>query len=154
MAADPGVHVGVAGMIFDKQGRLAMLQRGPEATHGAGKWAVPGGWVDFGEQPLDAVVREAEEEVGLTCREPIFTAYVTNTYPDQGLHVVCLFFHLLVAHGVLHNMEPDKHSEVMWVPKVGVRAMQHEGLLFEPLADYLNLESTYPEMRRNPNARY
>jgi 8-oxo-dGTP pyrophosphatase MutT (NUDIX family) len=34
-------------------------------TSGGKRWIVPKGWVDDGEQPRDAAIREAEEEAGL-----------------------------------------------------------------------------------------
>lgn len=36
-----------------------------EGYPAAGRWTLPGGGVDFGEQPLDGVVREVKEETGL-----------------------------------------------------------------------------------------
>lgn len=135
MPPDPRVHVGVAGVAFDDQDRLAMLRRaGKEgvAAHGFGQWSVPGGWIDFGEIPEQTVVREMLEEVGLTCINPDYLGYVTNTHPDQDLHVVCLFFRVEVQHGVLHNMEPDKCSAVEWVHVTKI----HERELFAPLDSF------------------
>ena len=34
-------------------------------TSGGKRWIVPKGWVDEGERPRDAAIREAEEEAGL-----------------------------------------------------------------------------------------
>lgn len=45
---------------------LATRRSGPEAL--AGRWEFPGGKVEPGEQPTDALVREIDEELGVTVR--------------------------------------------------------------------------------------
>jgi len=54
--------VGV-GAVIVQDGRLLIVKRGVEP--GKGKWSIPGGAVDLGEDVRDAVVREAKEECGL-----------------------------------------------------------------------------------------
>lgn len=50
----------------DDTGRVLMLQRplDPEDIN-SGKWEFPGGKIDDGEEPLQAAIREWEEEVGI-----------------------------------------------------------------------------------------
>lgn len=54
---------GVAGLVLDDSGRL-LLQRRSDT----GQWALPGGALDPGEAPAQAVVREVHEETGLLVR--------------------------------------------------------------------------------------
>jgi 8-oxo-dGTP diphosphatase len=54
---------GVAGLVLDDTGRL-LLQRRSDT----GQWALPGGALDPGEAPAQAVVREVHEETGLLVR--------------------------------------------------------------------------------------
>lgn len=60
---DPKVAVVV--LLFD-QGRVLLVQRGMDPERG--KWALPAGYVDFGEDPRAAALRELAEETGLEGR--------------------------------------------------------------------------------------
>ena len=52
--------VGVEGAVFDETGRVLLTQRRDLSF-----WCLPGGRVDPGETPMEAVVREVAEETGL-----------------------------------------------------------------------------------------
>ena len=58
--ADPKVAVGVAVFRAD---RLLLVRRTMEP--GRGRWALPGGYLDLGEDPRGAAAREAAEEAGV-----------------------------------------------------------------------------------------
>ncbi|MCW3844447.1 NUDIX domain-containing protein [Micromonospora yasonensis] len=51
---------GVSGVVTDDAGRLLLARRGDN-----GRWSVPAGMVDPGEQPADALLREVYEETGV-----------------------------------------------------------------------------------------
>lgn len=57
----------VAGALERGDGRWLMHLR-PEGKHHAGLWEFPGGKVDAGEMPAEAMVRELAEELGIVCR--------------------------------------------------------------------------------------
>lgn len=54
--------VAVIGLVTWDQ-HVLLIQRGVEPMKG--KWALPGGYMDAGEMPAEALVRELREEVGL-----------------------------------------------------------------------------------------
>ncbi|WP_027341731.1 NUDIX domain-containing protein [Hamadaea tsunoensis] len=54
---------GAYGLITDDAGRILLSQIAPDYP-GAGRWHLPGGGTDFGEQPAEALVREVFEETG------------------------------------------------------------------------------------------
>ncbi|MBK7396152.1 MAG: 8-oxo-dGTP diphosphatase MutT [Myxococcales bacterium] len=70
-------------------GRVLLTQR-KAGAHLAGLWELPGGKVDPGEDPRDAVVRELREELGLEVEvfEPLEVTYFR--YPEKA--VLLLFF--------------------------------------------------------------
>lgn len=54
----------VRALIVNPEGRFLLLQRGPTISR-AGQWCLPGGRIQSGERPEDAVIRETLEEAGL-----------------------------------------------------------------------------------------
>ena len=55
-----------AGAVVTYQDRILLLRRGIEPAYGA--WVFPGGFVDRGEHPEAAAVRETREEAGVAIR--------------------------------------------------------------------------------------
>ena len=59
----PRFPIGAVALVRDEDGRI-LLVRQTYHRHGV-RWSPPGGWVDRGETPRQAAVREAFEETGL-----------------------------------------------------------------------------------------
>lgn len=129
------VGVGVGALVGGHGGPLLMVRR--EGAHGAGTWSVPGGWVEFGEDPMDAAVREVKEETGITVRaiEPLGW---TSTVHAEGIHSVTLWVRCLHAGGHPRVVEPDKCPEVQWVSLAHVADLR----LFDGIA------SAWPDLFR------
>jgi ADP-ribose pyrophosphatase YjhB (NUDIX family) len=58
-----GQRFAVYGVVTDPAGRLLLTLNAP-GYPGAGRWHLPGGGTDFGEQPRDGLLREITEESG------------------------------------------------------------------------------------------
>jgi len=86
--------VAVAGVVRDPQGRVILLRRA-QRDQAHGRWILPGGHVDRGEELGAAVLREVAEETGLNARlGPLVGVY---SYP--GNPVVLIVYHLTANGG-------------------------------------------------------
>jgi 8-oxo-dGTP diphosphatase len=56
----------VGAVVHDAAGRLLLIRRGHEPSRGL--WSLPGGRVEAGETPAEAIEREVCEETGLRVR--------------------------------------------------------------------------------------
>ena len=69
--------------LIDADGRVLLSKR-PEGKQLAGLWEFPGGKVEQGERPEDALIRELKEELGInvehSCLAPL--TFASHTYPD------------------------------------------------------------------------
>ena len=68
MKEKPTAMLVVAGALASGDGRWLMHRR-PPAKHHGGLWEFPGGKVEAGEMPKDALVRELREELGIDIDE-------------------------------------------------------------------------------------
>lgn len=110
-------RVAVCGLVRDAVGRILMLRRGPNATTGAGEWAVPGGGLEPGETMADGAGRELSEETGIEAMRMVDTGIYTEDC-DWGpeLHFLTHYFQAITWRGPARIVEPHKHSELLWVP--------------------------------------
>ncbi len=94
----PAPHQRLAAYALARRGDAVLLTRISARGHHAGSWTLPGGGVDHGEHPHDAVVREVREECGLECEvgqvRTVHDVHLRGNGPDgrdedfHGVHLV------------------------------------------------------------------
>ena len=89
--------VAVAVVLRDREGRILMVERGPGSSR-PGRWSIPAGYMDYGEEVRGAGAREILEETGLVVEvgDPVFVA--TNFHDPLKLSV-CIWFSGTVVGG-------------------------------------------------------
>jgi len=55
---------GVVAAVIEKEGKFLLVQESRRKGSEHGQWNHPAGWIDVGEDPIEAVKRETKEETG------------------------------------------------------------------------------------------
>jgi 8-oxo-dGTP diphosphatase len=98
--------------LIDADGRILIAQR-PAGKPLAGLWEFPGGKIERGERPEDTLIRELNEELGITVREACLAplTFASHTYPE---------FHLIMPLYVCRRWEGSvfarEGQQIKWVP--------------------------------------
>lgn len=98
----------VAGIIWN-EGRILICQR-PPGGHMPGFWEFPGGKIEDGENPREALQREICEELGVEVRVGRLYWETRHSYPDRDVHL--RFYVCEWEGGVAENLGVAEHE---WV---------------------------------------
>jgi ADP-ribose pyrophosphatase YjhB (NUDIX family) len=97
-------------LIADGEGRYLALRRAHPPC--VGDWDLPGGFVDAGEAPAEAIRREIAEETGLDVELLGVIGAYASVYGETGRHTVDIGFHARVTGGDWRLS--DEKSEAAW----------------------------------------
>ena len=107
--------IGVAAVVW-RNGQVLMHQR--KGSHGAGTWSFPGGHMEEGETPSQAIARELEEETGLVVAPSAFRAntFTTDIFRAEGKEYITLYLETeCPIDSEPEVREPDKCAGWWWV---------------------------------------
>lgn len=113
----------VACALIDADGRVLMSQR-PHGKDHAGQWEFPGGKLERGETPEDAIVRELREELGIEPCKRCLQPFSFTSFAYDDFHLLMPLYLCRQWDGFLRAQEgqavkwvfPDRLSELNLVP--------------------------------------
>ncbi len=133
----------VDAIVVNANKEILLIQRGHEPF--VGKWAFPGGRVDYGEEPANAVVRELVEETGLLGSCPKLFGVYGEPSRDPRTHNVSIVYQVEVEDITTLNAGDDAKEAVFWsVEKIrsapDMLAFDHSKIIADFLAINKHLE--------------
>ncbi len=104
-------------VLVDRDGKILLAQRPPGKSM-EGLWEFPGGKVESGETPERALIRELQEELGIStwqsCLAPL--TFASHAYDT---------FHLLMPLFICRKWDgiprPKENQKLVWVSKSDLR---------------------------------
>ena len=101
-----------AAAVIDTEGNILLMRRSDNHL-----WAMPGGQMEVGETPAEAVVRETYEETGFRCTPKAFVGVYDSRIWDKGVpHHVYKFTFLCEPVSAQNHGDFDRHEtlEIRW----------------------------------------
>ena len=111
MNTPPPLILVVAVALVDPDGRVLIAQR-PEGKSMAGLWEFPGGKVETGELPEDALIRELSEELGITVKAACLAPFTFASHTYDAFH---LLMPLYICRRWDGTPAPRHHAALKWV---------------------------------------
>ncbi len=121
MSVVPGDARGLDGRMVGVAGGAAFVlcRRTSRLNTHANQWALPGGRLDEGESPLDAALRETDEEIGLRLTPDDVVGWLDD-YPTRSGYVITPVV-LWAGDGI--ELQPSAH-EVLAAYRIGLHALR------------------------------
>jgi 8-oxo-dGTP diphosphatase len=101
----------VACALIDADNRVLIAQR-PEGKTLAGLWEFPGGKLEPGERPEPALIRELNEELGITVQE---SCLAPLTFASHGYETFHLLMPLYICRKWDGTVTPREGQQLAWV---------------------------------------
>ncbi len=121
------------GAIIERNKKILLTKRNHEPFKDY--WCIPGGHIDFGEEPEQAIKREVKEETNLKVKSLKFFGYYSEIHKEINWHAVVLAFICKTEGNV--KICPKEVKDYKWFGKEEVLkqelAFEHKKIL----ADYL-----------------
>lgn len=131
-------RVSAYGILRDRSDRLLLVRAAPYLTV-AGRWFLPGGGVEHGEAPLDALRREIAEESGLVVGDATLAGVLSDTWPIPDgtlLHTVRLIYRVERWEGTLRSEAQGSSDLAQWFSRAELDGVPLVRYAREALATY------------------
>ena len=107
----------VAVALLERAGDLLVCRRRDDQEH-AGKWEFPGGKVEAGEEPADALRRELREELGIEADGEREVARYDFAYPGR-CPILLVFYRVESYRG---RVDVSQFAEARWASPAALPA--------------------------------
>ncbi|QZY53461.1 NUDIX hydrolase [Leucobacter tenebrionis] len=115
--------------VVERRGKILLTHWRRGHLHG---WTLPGGGLESGEDPRDAVVREVLEETGLEARvgkllgvdSRVMVREEVPEGSDPELHTIRIVYRASVKDGPLQNEVDGSSDEARWVAIREIRSLR------------------------------
>lgn len=141
----PAVTVDVLMLSWQPEPRILLIQR--NNTPFAGAWALPGGFMDATERPLEAARRELQEETGLDISElSFFGVYGEPDRDPRGRTLTLAYLGLLEQAPAVSGQDDARDARWFALNALPDLAFDHPQIVRDGLAHLrCRLENRHPE---------
>jgi len=113
--------------IIIKNEKILLIKRKNDPFKG--KWALPGGFVEYGEKTDDAAVREVFEETGLKTTIDKLIAVYSDPNRDPRGHIITVVYKLDINSGELKSGDDASDAKFFDVNQLPELSFDHDKII-------------------------
>ena len=134
-------RITVDGIVINNQTILLIKRKNePFKDH----WALPGGFVEYGETTEHAVIREVHEETGVTTKINTIAGVYSDPQRDPRGHTISIVYVLDYIHGPVQSGDDAADARFFPLTALPALAFDHAQIVQESLKRLYN--GVLPEM--------
>lgn len=115
--------------IIEKDGKILFMKRSEKYEYLSESWDIPGGRLNFGEEPEEGLKREIKEETGLELEEIKQILDANTVFKNEEKQIVRITYLCTVKDGK-HQLSQE-HTELQWIPIKKLKKLQFKDKLLE-----------------------
>lgn len=148
--ADVQFHITVKGVVIYNH-KILVLKRVRPSSDGYGYWEFPGGGLEYGETPHEALIRELKEETGLDIHilKPVYT--FTAIRPHKQYQTVGIGFLCIPTND--HVVISEEHTDYRFVDEVELKQLLNKAIYndIEKTLEEYRILMDYQQLKENQN---
>jgi mutator protein MutT len=119
--------------IIEKDGKILLLKRSEKYEHLNNAWDIPGGRINFGEDPKDGLTREIQEETGLQIKEIKYILDASTVFKSEEKHIVRITYLCTVEEG--NSNLSHEHTHMEWIPRKNIKELEMKDTLLKKIIE-------------------
>ncbi len=121
-------RVAAYSLIVDDSRQILLVRIAPGYA-AVGQWTLPGGGLNFGEEPAAGALRELQEETGLIgeiVRLEFVASWTRGPIPEEGwgpFHSIQIVYSASVTGGSIRHEVDESSDMAAWIPLADIRRL-------------------------------
>jgi len=125
---------------IEKDNKILVVRRSLNDDFMPGFWDTPGGSLDFGEDPIKALIRETKEESNLDIKVGGLVFCHNKINPETKHHWFALIYKCEIIKYNKIILDPNEHDEYRWVTLQELEKLQKIDFLTDFYKNYLSIQ--------------
>lgn len=121
--------------IIEKDNKILFIKRSNKYTDLEDAWDIPGGRLEFGEEPEDGLRREIKEETGLELDQIKQILDATTVFTNEEKQIVRITYFCTIKETNEDHTISDEHTHAEWVPKEKIKTLEMKDTILKKVID-------------------
>ncbi len=114
-------------VLLEEGGKILLVKRAFPPFKG--RWALPGGYIEYGERAEEAAAREAKEETGLDVELEGIVGVYSDPKRDPRGHQISIAYRAKKSRGMLKGSRETKEAKMWNIAKLPKLAFDHAEII-------------------------